>query len=62
MYDIDGHELIDFMNNFTSLIHGRYAAESNKAFFEKRPADWVAIDPTKPPQFGKRNANPFGNS
>ncbi len=22
MWDVDGHELIDFMNNFTSLIHG----------------------------------------
>ena len=22
LYDVDGHELIDFMNNFTSLIHG----------------------------------------
>jgi len=22
LYDVDGHEIIDFMNNFTSLIHG----------------------------------------
>lgn len=22
LYDVDGHEVIDFMNNFTSLIHG----------------------------------------
>ena len=43
-------------------IHGPDAAEGNKAFFEKRPADWVAVDPTALPHFGKRNANPFGNS
>ena len=22
MIDVDGHELLDFMNNFTSLVHG----------------------------------------
>ena len=22
LYDIDGHKIIDFMNNFTSLVHG----------------------------------------
>ncbi|MEM7019705.1 MAG: aspartate aminotransferase family protein [Pseudomonadota bacterium] len=27
MHDIDGHELIDFMNNFTSLIHGHALPE-----------------------------------
>ena len=43
-------------------IHGPDAAEGNKAFFEKRPADWVAVDPIALPHFGKRNANPFGNS
>ncbi|MEC8500092.1 MAG: enoyl-CoA hydratase/isomerase family protein [Pseudomonadota bacterium] len=42
-------------------IHGPDAGEGNKAFFEKRPANWVAVDPDKLPGFGKRNANPFGN-
>ena len=42
-------------------IHGPDAAEGNKAFFAKRPANWVAVDPDTLPHFGKRNANPFGN-
>ncbi len=42
-------------------IHGPDAGEGNKAFFEKRPANWVAVDLDKLPGFGKRNANPFGN-
>ena len=42
-------------------IHGPDAGEGNKAFFEKHPANWVAVDPDKLPGFGKRNANPFGN-
>ncbi|MEC7249753.1 MAG: enoyl-CoA hydratase-related protein [Pseudomonadota bacterium] len=42
-------------------IHGPDAGEGNKAFFEKRPANWVAVDPDSLPGFGKRNANPFGN-
>jgi enoyl-CoA hydratase/carnithine racemase len=43
-------------------IHGPDAGEGNKAFFEKRRANWVAVDPAALPHFGKRNANPFGNS
>ena len=43
-------------------INGPDAAEGNKAFFEKRPANWVDVDPDKLPPFGKRNANPFGTS
>ena len=42
-------------------IHGPDAGEGNKAFFEKRPANWVAVNPDSLPGFGKRNANPFGN-
>ena len=42
-------------------IHEPDAGEGNKAFFEKRPANWVAVDPDSLPGFGKRNANPFGN-
>ncbi len=42
-------------------IHGPDAAEGNKAFFEKRPANWVDVEPSQLPGFGKRNANPFGN-
>ena len=42
-------------------IHGPDAAEGNKAFFEKRSANWVSVDPDALPPFGKRNANPFGN-
>ena len=42
-------------------IHGPDAAEGNKAFFEKRPANWVDVKPSQLPSFGKRNANPFGN-
>ncbi len=41
-------------------INGPDAAEGNKAFFEKRKANWVDVDPTALPDFGKRNANPFG--
>ncbi len=43
-------------------INGPDAAEGNRAFFEKRPANWVDVDPDKLPPFGKRNANPFGTS
>lgn len=42
-------------------INGPDAAEGNRAFFEKRPANWVDVDPDKLPPFGKRNANPFGS-
>ena len=42
-------------------IHGRDAAEGNKAFFEKRSANSVSVDPDALPPFGKRSANPFGN-
>lgn len=41
-------------------INGPDAAEGNKSFFEKRPANWVPVDPDALPKFGKRNANPFG--
>jgi enoyl-CoA hydratase/carnithine racemase len=41
-------------------IRGPDAAEGNAAFFAKRPANWVDVDPNKLPDFGKRNANPFG--
>ncbi|MGI9327581.1 MAG: enoyl-CoA hydratase/isomerase family protein [Pseudomonadales bacterium] len=41
-------------------INGPDAAEGNAAFFEKRPAEWAAVNPTALPAFGKRNANPFG--
>ncbi len=39
---------------------GPDAAEGNAAFFEKRPANWADVDPNTLPDFGKRNANPFG--
>lgn len=41
-------------------IHGPDAAEGNAAFFAKRPANWVEVNPDTLPNFGKRNANPFG--
>lgn len=41
-------------------INGPDAAEGNTSFFEKRPANWVKVDPDALPKFGKRNANPFG--
>jgi enoyl-CoA hydratase/carnithine racemase len=41
-------------------INGPDAAEGNAAFFEKRPANWVEVDPDALPKFGRRNANPFG--
>ncbi|MFT5210724.1 MAG: enoyl-CoA hydratase/carnithine racemase [Flavobacterium sp.] len=43
-------------------IKGPDAAEGNAAFFEKRPANWVDVDPNTLPDFGRRNANPFGNA
>ncbi len=36
------------------------AKEGNASFFEKRPANWVDVDPHTLPGFGRRNANPFG--
>lgn len=36
------------------------AKEGNAAFFEKRPANWVEVETQDLPQFGRRNANPFG--
>ncbi|MEM7003398.1 MAG: enoyl-CoA hydratase-related protein [Pseudomonadota bacterium] len=41
-------------------IKGPDAAEGNAAFFEKRQANWAAVDPDDLPGFGRRNANPFG--
>jgi enoyl-CoA hydratase/carnithine racemase len=41
-------------------IKGPDAAEGNAAFFEKRTANWVDVDPDALPDFGRRNANPFG--
>lgn len=41
-------------------INGPDAEEGNKAFFERRPANWAPVDPDDLPKFGKRNANPFG--
>ena len=41
-------------------FNGPDAAEGNAAFFEKRPANWVEVNPDTLPGFGKRNANPFG--
>ena len=41
-------------------ISGPDAAEGNAAFFEKRPAKWAPLDPDQLPDFGRRNANPFG--
>ncbi|MEM9623993.1 MAG: enoyl-CoA hydratase/isomerase family protein, partial [Pseudomonadota bacterium] len=35
-------------------INGPDAAEGNKAFFEKRPANWVEVHPQELPDFGKR--------
>ncbi len=37
LYDIDGHELIDFMNNFTSLIHGHAHPEVVGAIQHQAP-------------------------
>ena len=36
------------------------AAEGNASFFEKRPARWAEVRPDELPDFGRRNANPFG--
>ena len=36
------------------------AAEGNASFFEKRPARWAEVHPDELPDFGRRNANPFG--
>lgn len=41
-------------------IRGPDASEGNAAFFEKRHANWAKVVPAELPQFGKRNANPFG--
>lgn len=42
-------------------LAGPDAQEGNKAFFERRPANWSLVDPNTLPKFGKKNANPFGN-
>ncbi|MFT7651562.1 MAG: enoyl-CoA hydratase/carnithine racemase [Limisphaerales bacterium] len=41
-------------------IRGEDAKEGNAAFFEKRPAQWADVNPDDLPDFGRRNANPFG--
>lgn len=41
-------------------INSSDATEGNAAFFEKRPANWGAVDVDTLPRFGRRNANPFG--
>jgi enoyl-CoA hydratase/carnithine racemase len=41
-------------------IKGPDAAEGNAAFFEKRKAKWVDVNPDSLPNFGRKNANPFG--
>ncbi len=41
-------------------IRGPDAAEGNAAFFAKRPANWAEVDAQNLPDFGRRNANPFG--
>ena len=43
-------------------INGPDVAEGSAAFFEKRPANWVPVVPETLPKFGRRNANPFGES
>lgn len=37
LYDVDGHEFLDFMNNFTSLIHGHAHPETVKAITHQAP-------------------------
>jgi glutamate-1-semialdehyde 2,1-aminomutase len=37
LYDVDGHEFLDFMNNFTSLIHGHAHPETVKAITKQAP-------------------------
>lgn len=41
-------------------INGPDAVEGNAAFFEKRPANCVPVEPDALPLFGRRNANAFG--
>jgi glutamate-1-semialdehyde 2,1-aminomutase len=35
LYDVDGHQLVDFMNNFTSLVHGHAHAPTVAAVTEQ---------------------------
>ena len=37
LYDVDGHEFLDFMNNFTSLIHGHAHPETVEAITTQAP-------------------------
>ena len=43
--DVDGHEIIDFMNNFTSLIHGHAHPDVVEACSPRSPG----VVPTLPP-------------
>jgi glutamate-1-semialdehyde 2,1-aminomutase len=47
LFDADGHELIDFMNNFTSLIHGHAHPAVVKAVIEQVQLGTAYAAPTR---------------
>ncbi len=47
LYDVDGHELLDFMNNFTSLIHGHAHPATVKAVIDQAPRGTAFAAPSR---------------
>lgn len=47
LYDVDGHEFLDFMNNFTSLIHGHAHPATVKAITNQAPLGSAFAAPSR---------------
>lgn len=47
IYDVDGHEFLDFMNNFTSLVHGHAHPATVKAVTEQLPLGSAFAAPSR---------------
>ncbi len=48
LYDVDGHEFIDFMNNFTSLVHGHAHGQTVDAITHQAPLGTAYAAPSAP--------------
>ncbi len=48
LYDVDGHEFIDFMNNFTSLVHGHAHEQTVDAITHQAPLGTAYAAPSEP--------------
>ena len=48
LYDIDGHEYLDFLNNYTSLIHGHAHPRVTEAVIEQVKRGSIYASPVEP--------------